>query len=395
MESNSSQSKLTVPNPPDANPILPGATLGLLGGGQLGRMFAQSAKSMGYRIAVLEPAQDSPCGQLADHVIATAYDDLEGLAKLASLSDAITYEFENVSASAVEFLEAQGKPIRPGSRALRITQDRWLEKSFLRDNQLPVTGFGLATTAEDLKKTLEHCRLPGFLKTSRGGYDGKGQVAVETADAAEVARQTFGGVALIYEEKVSFELELSVVACRSIQGDVVAFPAFENQHRNHILHQTFFPGRVTSELASQAIELAKQLGQNLGFVGTYCVEMFAGQSGLVINEIAPRPHNSGHLTMNACSVSQFELQVRALCGLPLPEPEIWREAIMLNLVGDGRGDHLQGIPQALAFPNVHLHLYGKAKAPKGRKMGHLTVTGKNLAAAEIILEKVQKILYWG
>jgi 5-(carboxyamino)imidazole ribonucleotide synthase len=376
--------------------ILPGATLGLLGGGQLGRMFAQAAQRMGYRIAVLEPSPDSPCGQIANHVIATAYDDPKGLAELAQFSQAITYEFENVAATAVEFLEAQGKPVRPGSRALRITQDRWLEKSFLLENQLPVTGFGLATSREELAKTLTRCRLPGFLKTTRGGYDGKGQISVDSLEAAEKGRQSFGGAALIYEEKVDFDLELSVVACRSVSGQMVAFPPFENEHQNSILHRTLFPGRVSSSLTEQAMELAKKVGQDLGFVGTYCVEMFAHRErGLVINEIAPRPHNSGHLTLNACSVSQFDLQVRALCGLPLPEPESLRAAVMLNLVGDGKGDQLRGIPDVLRFPNAHLHLYGKTKAPKGRKMGHLTVTDRTLAEAVKTVEALQKLLSWG
>jgi 5-(carboxyamino)imidazole ribonucleotide synthase len=395
---NSSISKLQVMENPDprSSVILPDSTLGVLGGGQLGRMFAQAAQRMGYRVAVLEPSADSPCGQIAQHVITTAYDDATGLAELARHSRAITYEFENVSAKAVEFLESQGKPLRPGSRALRITQDRWLEKSFLLENQLPVTGFGLATTADELKKTLQQFRLPGFLKTSRGGYDGKGQMSVATAESAEIARRSFAGAALIYEEKVDFDLELSVVACRSVAGQVVAFPPFENEHRNHILDRTFFPGRISAAMATEAIELAKQVGRQLDFVGTYCVEMFAHQDGnLVINEIAPRPHNSGHLTLNACSVSQFDLQVRALCGLSLPEPELLRPAIMLNLVGDGMGDNLLGIPEALALPNVFLHLYGKTKAPKGRKMGHVTVTGSDLASAAKTVEKVQKLLSWG
>jgi 5-(carboxyamino)imidazole ribonucleotide synthase len=376
--------------------ILPGATLGILGGGQLGRMFALEAKRMGYRVAVLEPSPDSPCGQVADQVIAAPYDDRSALAELAAVSAAITYEFENVAAEAVEFLEAQGKPVRPGSRALRITQDRWLEKSFLRDAGLPVTAFGAATTAEELSATLQFARLPGFLKTTRGGYDGKGQVAVATAEEAEAARQGFQGVRLIYEEKVDFASELSVIACRGVDGQAVAYAALENEHRRNILHKTIYPGRVDGNVAAEAHRIALALGEALDFVGTYCVELFAGRDGRVlVNEIAPRPHNSGHFSLDACTVSQFEGQVRALCGLPLAPMELLRPAVMLNLVGDGRGDQLLGVPEALALPGVHLHLYGKSKAPKGRKMGHVTVTGTTLADAMAVAEKVERLLRWG
>jgi 5-(carboxyamino)imidazole ribonucleotide synthase len=376
--------------------ILPGATLGILGGGQLGRMFALEAKRMGYRVAVLEPSPDSPCGQVADRVIAAPYDDQVALAELAAASAAITYEFENVAAEAVEFLEAQGKPVRPGSRALRITQDRWLEKSFLRDAGLPVTVFGAATTAEELSATLRIARLPGFLKTTRGGYDGKGQAAVATVEEAEAARQDFQGARLIYEEKVDFASELSVIACRGADGQAVAYAALENEHRRNILHKTIYPGRVSEGIAAEAHRIALALGEALDFVGTYCVELFATRDGRVlVNEIAPRPHNSGHFSLDACTVSQFEGQVRALCGLPLAPMELLRPAVMLNLVGDGHGDRLLGVPEALALPGVHLHLYGKSKAPKGRKMGHVTVTGTTLAHALDVTDKVERLLRWG
>lgn len=376
--------------------ILPGATLGMLGGGQLGRMFAFEAKRMGYRVAVLEPSPDSPCGQVADTVIQAAYDDNSALAELAKISDAVTYEFENVAVEAVEFLEAQGKPVRPGSRALRITQDRWLEKSFLRDAALPVTPFGPATTAEELAATLRSAALPGFLKTTRGGYDGKGQVAVATAAEAEAARQGFRGVNLIYEQKVDFALELSVVACRGVDGGSFAYAPFENDHRHNILHKTVFPGRVSPEVSAEAHRIALALGQALDFVGTYCVELFATREGkVVVNEIAPRPHNSGHLTLEAATVSQFEAQVRAVCGLPLAPVESLCPAVMINLVGDGKGDQLLGIPETLALPGVALHLYGKTKAPKGRKMGHVTVTAASLDKALAVAAQVESLLRWG
>lgn len=368
----------------------------MIGGGQLGRMFALEAKRMGYRVAVLEPAEDSPCGQVADRVIAKPYADRDGLSELAECSAAISYEFENVDAAAVEFLEARGKPVRPGSKALRITQDRWLEKSFVRNLGLPVTPFGMATTAEELSATLAEIGLPGILKTTRGGYDGKGQAAVATAEGAEAARRSFGGAALIYEKRVEFNAEFSVVACRNPQGECVTFPVLENQHRHHILDKTLVPGRLPEAPARQARDMAVSLGHGLDFVGTYCVELFYTTSGdMVVNEIAPRPHNSGHFSLDGCTVSQFELQVRALCGLPLVEPELLRPSVMLNLVGDGGGDRLLGIAEALALPGVHLHLYGKTKAPKGRKMGHVTVLAETLAQACDQVEEVQKLLHWG
>jgi 5-(carboxyamino)imidazole ribonucleotide synthase len=380
----------------DSQIILPGATLGLLGGGQLGRMFALEAKRMGYRIAVLEPSLDSPCGQIADIVIQKPYNDPLALRALVACSDAITYEFENVAAEAVVFLEAQGKPIRPGSFPLGKTQDRLVEKSFIRDMGLPVTPFGPATTAEELSETLRYATLPGYLKTTRGGYDGKGQVVVTTPADAEAARQVFGGVALIYEQHVSFTAELSIVACRNAAGQQVAFPVLENQHSHSILHRTLIPGRFPVAVATRAREMALALGDGLDFIGTYCVEMFVTSTGaIMVNEIAPRPHNSGHFSLDACSISQFELQVRALCNLPLVEPELLQPAVMLNLIGDGQGDTLLGVESALALAGVHLHLYGKIKAPKGRKMGHVTVMAETLAAATERMDAVQRFLHWG
>jgi len=368
----------------------------MIGGGQLGRMFALEAKRMGYRLAVLEPAADSPCGQIADIVLERPYEDKQALSELASLSDAITYEFENIAADAVRYLEGLGKPVRPGSRALEITQDRWLEKSFIRDLELPVTPFGLATTASDLATTLRSARLPGFLKTSRGGYDGKGQIGVSTPDQAESARQSFQGAGLIYEEAVDFSREFSLVAVRNPEGQSAAFPVLENQHRHHILHRTFIPGRIPPEAARQAESIALAIGRGLDFQGTYCVEFFLTRDERVlVNEIAPRPHNSGHFSLDACSHSQFEMQVRALCGLPLVTPRLLQPAVMLNLVGDRQGGRLDGIADILRVPGVHLHLYGKSQVAKGRKMGHVTVMADSLEEAIRLTDGVEDALSWG
>jgi 5-(carboxyamino)imidazole ribonucleotide synthase len=365
--------------------LLPGATLGILGGGQLGRMFAMAAKRLGYRVAVLEPSPGSPCGQIADEVIQADYADEAALRRLAAVSDAITYEFENVDARAVEFLEGLGKPVHPSSAALRITQDRILEKTFARENGIPVTAFAAVRSEEEARAVFHGEEFPAFLKTARGGYDGKGQIKVHNGEeCARAVRDTpvFGGRDLILEKLVPFVKEISVVACRGRDGSFVSYPPAENVHVRNILDVTVLPARLTDESARAAIEIARKVGEGLTAVGTFCVELFVLPDGDIwLNEIAPRPHNSGHATIDACLCSQFEQQVRALCGLPLGSPALLRPAAMVNLVGDGSGDHLHGVEKLLADPDVALHLYGKRHAPKGRKMGHFTVLGETPDAA--------------
>lgn len=385
-----------------ANPsttLPPGATLGILGGGQLGRMFALAAKRMGYRVAVLEPSSDSPCGQVADVVIAADYTDEAALRRLAEVSDAVTYEFENVDARAVELLESLGKPVHPSSEALRVTQDRILEKTFARENDIPVTAFAVVRSEEEARAVYHGESFPGFLKTSRGGYDGKGQARVNNGEeCAAAAREMFaaGAPDLILEKLVAFEKEVSVVACRGRDGSFAAYPPAENAHVRNILDVSILPARIPEESARAAVEIARKVGEGLSMVGTYCVELFLLPGGEIwFNEIAPRPHNSGHATLDACLCSQFEQQVRALCGLPLGPTSLLRPAAMVNLVGDGNGDTLHGVEALLAAPDVALHLYGKTKAPKGRKMGHFTVLGGSGSSAEARAKELRALLRWG
>jgi 5-(carboxyamino)imidazole ribonucleotide synthase len=381
------------PNPDKAK--LPGAVLGILGGGQLGRMFAMAAKRLGYRVAVLEPSPDSPCGQVADTVIQAGYTDEAALRRLAALSDAITYEFENVDARAVEFLESLGKPVHPSSSALRITQDRILEKTFARENGIPVTPFASVRSAEEARAVFHGEAFAAFLKTARGGYDGKGQARVNSADEAVAAWEGFQGHDLILEKLVPFEKEISVVACRGRDGTFAAYPPAENMHVRNILDVSILPARISEASARAAVEIARKVGEGLSIVGTFCVELFVLPGGDIwLNEIAPRPHNSGHATLDACLCSQFEQQVRALCGLPLGSPALLRPAAMVNLVGSGEGDHLAGIETLLADPDMSLHLYGKKHAPKGRKMGHFTVLADTADAAEAKARALRSGLKW-
>ena len=382
------------PRPP---PILPGATLGILGGGQLGRMFALEAKRMGYRVITLEPVADSPCGQVADRQIEADYADRDALRELAAVCDVVTYEFENIDAAAVEFLEGLGKPVRPGSKALRITQDRLLEKDFLRKAGLGVTAFRAVDSPADLAAAGKECGYPAFLKTVRGGYDGKGQAPVADAAGAEPAfRSLHRGSPLIWERKVPFLMELSVVACRGADGAVASYPPSENVHVRNILDVSVVPARVSRRAAERAREAAEAVGRALEIVGTYCVELFLVEGdGILVNEIAPRPHNSGHYTLDACAVSQFEQQVRAICGLPLGAADILKPSVMVNLIGDGKGDVLLGVEEALERKGLSLHLYGKAKAAAGRKMGHFTVIADSVEEALERAGAARRTLRWG
>ncbi|MCD6024591.1 MAG: 5-(carboxyamino)imidazole ribonucleotide synthase [Fibrobacteria bacterium] len=375
--------------------LLPGSVLGILGGGQLGRMFAMAAKRLGYRVAVLEPAPDSPCGQVADIVIQADYTDEAALRRLAAVSDAVTYEFENVDARAVEFLESLGKPVHPSSSALRITQDRILEKTFARENGIPVTPFASVRSADEARAVFHGEAFPGFLKTARGGYDGKGQARVGNGEEAARAWADFKGHDLILEKLVPFEKEISVVACRGRDGSFAAYPPAENAHVRNILDVSVLPARVSAASAAAAVKIARQVGEGLSIVGTFCVELFVLPDGEIwLNEIAPRPHNSGHATLDACLCSQFEQQVRALCGLPLGSTALLRPAAMVNLVGDGGGDRLAGVDVLLADPEAALHLYGKKHAPRGRKMGHFTVLGETADAAEAKARALRSNLKW-
>ena len=367
-------------------PILPGATLGVMGGGQLGRMFVQAAQSMGYCTAVLDADPTSPAGLVAHHHIAADYLDAQGLAQLVQRSAAITTEFENVPAGALVTLGAQ-RPVAPTADTVAVCQDRAAEKAQFRRSGVPCAPFALIDTPERLAAVPDSL-LPGILKTSRLGYDGKGQAVVADRAALAAAWDKLGRVACVLEQKLPLALELSVVVARSANGDLVQLPVQQNLHRDGILAVTQVPAPDASPaLQQQAGNAAAQLAADLGYVGVLCVEFFVTTDGrLVANEMAPRPHNSGHWSIDGADVSQFGLQVRALCGLPLVAPRQHSAAVMLNLLGDlwFAADGAERAPAwtgVLALPGVHLHLYGKTSARPGRKMGHLTVTAASPAQA--------------
>ena len=376
----------------DALPILPGATLGVLGGGQLGRMFVHAAQRMGYFTAVLDPDPDSPAGRVSHHHIHADYTDIDALARLAGLADAITTEFENVPAPSLEHL-AVARPIAPGAPAVAIAQDRITEKAHFVRCGVACAPYAVIASAEHLAAVPDDL-LPGILKTARLGYDGKGQQRVRTRSELAAAWDASGGVACVLEKLLPLEFEASVIVARGHDGQIVHFPPQRNLHRDGILAVTEVHGdNMPSALAARAVDAAKSIAEGLDYVGVLCVEFFALADGsLVVNEMAPRPHNSGHWSMDACDLSQFELQVRTMAGLPLVEPRQHSPAVMLNLLGDlwfaesdalGETQPVAAAPRwadVLALPGVHLHLYGKTEARRGRKMGHLNITGTDIAA---------------
>ena len=351
--------------------ILPGATVGVLGGGQLGRMFTLQARTMGYGVVVLDPDPASPAGAVANRHIQAPYDDERALSDLSASCAAITTEFENVPATALETL-ARSSLVRPPVEAVATSQDRIAEKTFLQSHGIPTARFHPVRDLRELKTAVAGLRLPALLKTSRLGYDGKGQALVESEEDAVHAFQRFGSVPCVLEERVELESELSVVLARGADGDVAPFPVAENRHRDGILETSVVPARVPDAMARQARELATSLAEEMEYVGVLGVELFvASGSRLLVNEMAPRPHNSGHYTLDACSTDQFEQQLRALCGLPLAQPWLLSPVAMINLLGDLWTDGEPRWEEALRRPGVRLHLYGKAEARPGRKMGHL------------------------
>ena len=366
-------------------PILPGRTLGVLGSGQLGRMFAIAARRMGYRVHTLSPDTDTPTGQVADLEITAAYDDLDAVKRFAQSVDVVTFEFENVLSSTTE-IAAQYAPVRPSGSVLHITQHRLREKTFLRDHGFPVTPFLPVRSLSDLEAALAALGAPALLKTAGWGYDGKGQVKINTAAEAATAWSRLQSSEAILEAWVDFAQECSVVAARGLDGSFAAYPAVSNQHVSGILDFTIAPGLVSPQVAEAAREITRAVLESLNVVGVLCVEFFVTRDDqLIINELAPRPHNSGHVTFDACVTSQFEQQMRAICGLPLGSTEFLRPAAMANLLGDGWSHGEPDWEAVCRFPEVKLHLYGKAEARPGRKMGHLTALADTPQhAAEIV-----------
>jgi 5-(carboxyamino)imidazole ribonucleotide synthase len=362
-------------------PILPGATVGVLGSGQLGRMFAIAARRLGYRVHTLSPEDDTPTGQVADLEVKAPYDDLDAIRRFASQVSVVTFEFENVPAAAAQ-VAAERVPVRPSGEALHVTQHRGREKEYLADAGLPLTPWARVRSQEELARALERIGAPAVLKTAGWGYDGKGQVKVATLADAPAAWARLGVDDAVVEAFVDLDRELSVVAARGLDGAFTHWGVMQNEHVDHILDVSVAPAPIPDALRDQAIELARSVLELLDVVGVLCVELFLARDGrLMVNELAPRPHNSGHLTVDASVTSQFEQQLRAICGLPLGSTELLRPAAMVNLLGDLWRDREPRWTKALALPDVKLHLYGKLVPRPGRKMGHITALGDTAEAA--------------
>lgn len=363
--------------------ILPPATLGMLGGGQLGRFFVSAAHEMGYKVWVLDPDPHSPAGQIAERHLQVAYDDYAALDELAQGCAAITTEFENVPADTLDYL-AKFLPVRPAAAAVSVCQNRIVEKTFLKDNGLPHGPFAAIRSEADLEAASAGL-FPGILKVARFGYDGKGQAVVNSREEALAAFRGFKGEACVLEQKLPLDYEVSVVLARDENGKVACFPVGENQHRKGILDVSIVPARASACTADSAQEIAERIAEKLGYIGTLGVEFFISRGRLVVNEMAPRPHNSGHYSLDTCVTDQFEQQVRALCGLPLGEARAHSAAVMVNILGDIWYEQKDGAEhyrepdwsKLYAVPNLKLHLYGKHHARPGRKMGHFTVIGED------------------
>jgi 5-(carboxyamino)imidazole ribonucleotide synthase len=356
-------------------PILPGATVGVLGSGQLGRMFAIAARRMGYRVHTFSPETDTPTGQVADVEVTAPYRDLDRVREFARNVSVVTFEFENVPAETAAAAE-EFAPVRPAGSVLHITQNRLREKGFLTSVGLPVATYSPVHSLDELRAAVRKQGCPLMLKTAGFGYDGKGQVLIRRAEDADAAWDAVARCPAVLESFVDFEMEVSVVAARTLKGEFSHFGVVQNEHRRQILDVTHAPARISDRVCRDAIEIARVVLEKLDVVGVLCVEFFLTREGrLLINELAPRPHNSGHFTFDACVTSQFEQQLRTVCGLPLGSPEQLCNAAMANLLGDLWHDGEPDWSAALALSGVKLHLYGKMQARPGRKMGHLTALG--------------------
>jgi 5-(carboxyamino)imidazole ribonucleotide synthase len=372
--------------------ILPNSTIGVFGSGQLGRMFAIEARQMGYRVHTFSPASDTPTGQVADFETSAGYEDLDEVRKFAREVDVVTFEFENVPFETVraasEFVE-----VFPRGEVLHTTQNRLREKTFLAAKNFPVTAFRHIKVIEDLYRAAEEIRLPAVLKTAGFGYDGKGQAKLGSIADIEPAFENLRGKEAVLEAFVDFAKEVSVVCARGARGDFAHYGVIENHHENHILDISFAPALISEKTYREAVEIARAVAEELDYVGTLCVEFFLTKDErLLINELAPRPHNSGHLTFDACVASQFEQQLRAVCHLPLGSTEFLRPAAMANLLGDLWQGGEPNWARALRSPDLKLHLYGKTEARRARKMGHLTALGETASAAVETVEAARRFL---
>ena len=364
-----------------ANIILPNSTIGVFGSGQLGRMFAIEARKMGYRVHTYSPESDTPTGQVADIETQAAYDDLDAVRHFAKSVDVVTFEFENVPFAAVD-AASQFVDVYPKGDVLHTTQNRLREKIFLASHGFPVTPFRHIKTLDDLQKAVGELGTPCVLKTAGFGYDGKGQSKIKTLADVEPAFTELNGNDAVLEAFVDFEKEVSVVCSRDQTGNFAHYGVIDNEHVNHILDVSFAPAIVSERIFMQAVEITQSLAETLGYVGTLCVEFFLTKDEkLLVNELAPRPHNSGHLTFDACVTSQFEQQLRAVCGLSLGSTEFYKPAAMANLLGDLWQNGEPNWAASIKTPNVKLHLYGKIKPRPRRKMGHLTAIAESASDA--------------
>ena len=348
------------------DPLSPGATIGILGGGQLGRMLSVAAARLGFKTCIFEPGGDCPASHVANFHFKAEYTDEDALRRFADSVDVITFEFENIPASALDLLE-RIKPVHPGRRALKVSQDRLTEKAFLSDLGLATAPFAAVDDAEDLAEAMAEIGLPAILKTRRFGYDGKGQARIMTAQDAEHALADMNGAAAIYEGFVEFSHEVSVIAARNAAGDVACYDPGENVHDDGILRTTTVPARLTAAQRTDAVLLAAKILNRLKYVGVMGVELFVTAKGLVVNEIAPRVHNSGHWSQSGCAIDQFEQHIRAVAGWPLGDGSRYADVVMENLIGDD----MNRLPQIMQEADAALHLYGKAEVKPGRKMGHV------------------------
>ncbi|MEE9725487.1 5-(carboxyamino)imidazole ribonucleotide synthase [Listeria seeligeri] len=368
--------------------LLTNSTIGIIGGGQLGRMMALSAKAMGYRIIVLDPTEDCPAAQVSDEQIIADYDDKVALRELAEKADLVTYEFENIDYDALKMTQDL-VDVPQGAELLSITQDRILEKAYLESANINIAPYAIIVDKEEIETEIKSIGYPAVLKTAQGGYDGKGQVVLHDADDIERAARLLRYGSSVLEAWIPFEKEISIVVARGKDGQVETFPVAENVHVNNILHTTIAPADVSADVHEEAEEIAKKLADVLQLCGVLAVEMFVTKSGAIyVNELAPRPHNSGHFTIEACSISQFTQHIRAIVGLPLIKPELLKPVLMINILGQ----HVDAVNERMVdYPHWFVHYYGKKEAKINRKMGHVTVLTDE---PRIVLADIEKAQIW-
>ncbi|EOW2659384.1 5-(carboxyamino)imidazole ribonucleotide synthase [Enterococcus hirae] len=370
-------------------PLLPGSTIGIVGGGQLGLMMAISAKEMGFKVGVLDPVTNCPAAQVADWYIQGTYDDTFALEELARRTDVITYEFENVSVEALNAISSMSF-IPQGTDLLAITQDRLLEKSFLETNNIVIAPYATIVSPTDIQDAIDGIGYPCVLKTTRGGYDGKGQYVLKSRADLVPAMDLLREGTCVLEAWIPFEKEISILVAGNGQGDYSTFPVVENIHRNNILHETIAPAAIADEVVEEAERIARVIAEGMSLSGVLCIEMFLTKTGgLYVNELAPRPHNSGHYSIEACSMSQFDAHIRGICGWPLSKKvRLLSEAVMVNVLGEQLLESYHLIDKK---PDWQFHFYGKAQAKKGRKMGHITIVTEDIQQT---LDEIKKTNIW-